>query len=92
MFRGNSITIQSQSRATRELENLLESTMRSEAVEFPSLRMAPDITINFLRDDYVTILDVYANGGLLRDRISETTWRVSKPDELAALVRRHRRS
>jgi hypothetical protein len=87
MIQASSLTVQSQVRATRELEDFLDGIMRSKHVEFPALRIAPDITINYVREDKVTILDVYANGGLLKDRISGKTWRVSKPEEFVALIR-----
>jgi hypothetical protein len=50
--------------------------------------MAPDVTINLLSDEGSRILDVYANGGLVKDRISAQTWRVASPHEFqAAIVR-----
>jgi hypothetical protein len=87
MIEANSITIRAHAHATKGLEDLLEGILRSDPVEFPQLRMAPDITINYFRDEQVTILDVYANGGLLKDRISGKTWRVQENTKLAALVR-----
>jgi hypothetical protein len=84
-----SITIHTQARATRGLENLLENTMGTSPVPFPELRMAPDITINYVGEEGVLILDVYANGGLVRNRVTGRTWRVQEPDVLAAQVRQH---
>jgi hypothetical protein len=89
MTAANSITIQGGAQVTRAMVELLEGTMRSAPVEFPVFRMAPDVTINYVRDEDATILDVYANGGLLKDRVTGKAWRVEKPDELMALVRQH---
>jgi hypothetical protein len=84
-----SITIQANVRDATGLSAVLEEIIRNEPVEFPSWRMAPDITINYVRDEQVMILDVYANGGLLKERISGTTWRVQNATEFQALVRQN---
>ncbi len=73
--------------AAQSLVRVLNSVMDSEPVPFPALRMAPDVTINYSDDEKATILDVYANGGLLKDRLSGKAWRVENPEELNTSVR-----
>jgi hypothetical protein len=87
MIAASSINIQAGVRGAEGLSDMLTRVMRTEPVEFPSLRMAPDITINYSDGRSVTILDVYANGGLIKDRIAGTAWRVENPTELHELVR-----
>lgn len=71
-----------------ELAPLLDVLMRTKSVEFPNLRMAPDITISYYSDKRVIILDVYANGGLVKNRITNTAWRVENVRELQTIVRK----
>jgi hypothetical protein len=81
------LTVRTDINSAPELHGALESIMSTQPVEFPSLRIAPDITINFSRGQEVRILDVYANGGLLKDRITGVTWRVQNPKNLQVLIR-----
>lgn len=82
-----SVSVGTQTTAAEALSNALEEVMRATPTDFPSLRMAPDVTINYVRGAVAKILDVYANGGLLRDRIEGTTWRVENAQRLQALIR-----
>jgi len=67
---------------------LLEESLRGEPVDFPSLRMAPDVTINYIRTSGdVFIIDVYANGSLLRDRITGRAWRVLNAEGLRTAIK-----
>lgn len=86
MSEANSLTIDSKIGASQAICAVLDGIMNSDSVEFPQLRMAPDVTINYLHDDQVTVLDVFANGSLLRDRISGKTWRVNQVAEFTALI------
>jgi len=70
------------------LAPLLDGLMRTKSVEFPNLRMAPDITISYHSDKRVIILDVYANGGLVKNRLTNTAWRVENVRELQTIVRK----
>lgn len=38
--------------------------------------MAPDLTINYVVNNDLRILDVFANGALIRDRVTGLAWRV----------------
>jgi hypothetical protein len=87
MIRPQSLTVQSGSRDVTGVAKLLEEVLRSPSVEFPNLRMAPDVTINYISENGVLTLDVYANGSLVRDRVLGTAWRVQRPAEFRALVR-----
>jgi len=82
-----SINVRAGTHAAQSLVRVLNSVMDSEPVPFPALRMAPDVTINYSDDEKATILDVYANGGLLKDRLSGKAWRVENPEELNTSVR-----
>lgn len=86
MTSGNSINIYSMEPNSKDLAKYIERILRSRPVPFPALRMAPDATINYYRKDDVLILDVYANGGLIKDRISGKTWRVKNSSEFSSLV------
>jgi hypothetical protein len=68
------------------LSQLVADIMQGVAVDFPPLRMAPDITITYQNGSAVFILDVYGNGGLLRDRASSTTWSVTRVEEFQGLL------
>ena len=83
----SSINIQAGTREAEGLSSMLQRVTRGEPVEFPPLRMAPDITINYSDERSVTILDVYANGALVKDRITGKAWRVENPEELHTAVR-----
>jgi hypothetical protein len=87
MIQATSINIRAGTGEAEGLSAMLQRVMRSEPVEFPQLRMAPDITINYSDERSVTILDVYANGGLVRDRIGGKTWRVEDPAEFHVAIR-----
>lgn len=89
MIEPRSFTVQGNARDARGLSAFLEHIMSGERVEFPNLRMAPDITINYVRDAEVLILDVFANGGLVKERISGVTWRVAEPIEFQSIVRQN---
>jgi hypothetical protein len=71
-----SITVRSDDDRTRGVAGLVETALETEPVEFPRLRMAADVTINYIRPADVLILDVYANGGLIKDRMSDLCWRM----------------
>jgi hypothetical protein len=70
------------SELTSEIENILEG----QTTEFPILRMAPDFTFNYTRQNQVLILDVYANGGLLRERSSGLAWKINNHERFQGLV------
>jgi hypothetical protein len=78
----SSITVRADSSDRTGLARALYAVMSGEPTEFPNLRMAPDTTINYETEEGVRILDVFANGGLVKDRVSGQTWRVSEPSEL----------
>jgi hypothetical protein len=84
-----SLSIIYNQRETAELASAIENILEGQPTEFPNLRMAPDITLNYTRANSVLILDVYANGGLIKDRISGLSWRVSNPERLQTLVQNH---
>lgn len=91
MSEANSLTINSQVAAFQEICGALQAIMRSTPVEFPKLRMAPDVTINYIHNGQARALDVFANGSLLRDRISGDTWAVKDTDQFTAAVVQHLR-
>lgn len=86
MNEANSLTVDTSLKTVRPIVDALEAIMKADAIEFPPYKMAADITINFVDGDNVRIIDVYANGGLLRDRISGKTWRVADPVAFSAAV------
>lgn len=69
------------------LKSRINTILSGPVAEFPLVRMAPDITINYPRGTEVWILDVYGNGSLVRDRISGKTYKVEDPDGLLEMVR-----
>lgn len=60
----------------REIASLMEIILATGPISFPALRMAPDVTVNYIRNEGAQILDVFANGALIQDRVMETFWRV----------------
>ena len=62
----------------RELITVIEHIINGQPIKFPNWRMAPDATFNYVRGEEVMILDMYANGSLLRSRISGMSWRVPR--------------
>jgi len=86
MIEPRSLTVRGSAENARGLSAFLENIMNGERTEFPNLRMAPDITINYVRDDEVLILDVYANGGLVKERTSGEAWRVAEPIAFQSIV------
>jgi hypothetical protein len=82
-----SLNLKSESTEALELTSILESIINTEPIDFPNLRIAPDITLNYQNKDGVIILDVYANGGLLKDRVKNITWKVHNPEQLQSMVR-----
>ncbi|HEX8491972.1 MAG TPA: hypothetical protein VF658_03965 [Pyrinomonadaceae bacterium] len=89
MVQPRSFTVQGNVRDGRGLSAFLEHIMDGERAEFPNLRIAPDVTINYIRDGEVLILDVYANVGLVKERVSGTTWRVAEPIEFQSMVQQN---
>jgi hypothetical protein len=83
-----SVTVDARSRTPSELAQFLEEIMKSGTIEFPPYKLAPDITINYIHGDQVHVLDVYANGKMIRDRISKATWSVPKRAEFVAQILR----
>lgn len=61
---------------TNEIIDVINSAFANDPVDFPSLRMAPDITLNYVHGNDVQVLDVYANGALIRDRRTGLAWRI----------------
>ncbi len=86
MSESSSHTIHAGAKDAAGLASLLEDVLKSTPVEFPQLRIAPDVTINYMESGQMKILDVYANGALLRDRVSGVTWRVDNPHDLNARI------
>ncbi|GEM_PF-2502145 len=76
MIESQSVNIRDDLGDATGLSALLNEIMDSAPVEFPPYRMAPDTTINYIHNGEVLIIDVYANGSLLRERISGNSWRV----------------
>jgi hypothetical protein len=83
------INIPPASLKSQGITNAIEEIINGNQVEFPQLRMAPDITLNYVRKNEVMILDVYANGGIIKERTSGTTWKVSHPEQFQALIKEH---
>jgi hypothetical protein len=83
----NSVTVHAADTRSAALAAVLDRVMSGVPIEFPALRMAPDATITYVRAGDARILDVFANGGLLKDRVAGTAWRVENADELAGYVR-----
>jgi hypothetical protein len=91
VYHGSSLTLHSRAGQVPALAVLLDRVMQSPRTEMPALRMAPDITVTYVRNDEARILDVYANGGIVRDRASGDTWHVANPEELATVITNHGR-
>jgi hypothetical protein len=70
-----------------ELTSEINSILQGQTTEFPSLRIAPDITVNYTVENQVLILDIYANGGLIRNRTSGEAWLVPDAERLQNLIR-----
>jgi hypothetical protein len=71
-----------------ELVLAIEAILDTKTIEFPKLRIAPDLTLNYERDDRIRVLDIYANGGLVKDRIHNDAWAVPDPERFQAVLRR----
>ena len=90
MATGRTVNVTQSSRSPEVaiVADLIETILESPTTQFPSLRMAPDVTVNYPRRNQILVLDVYANGGLIRERATGVAWRVINPDEFRqALVR-----
>jgi hypothetical protein len=83
-----SLNLVSANRETLQLTSVIDNILDTQPTEFPKLRMAPDITLNYIKENQVLILDVYANGGLIKDRTSGLTWKVSNSEQFQILVLR----
>lgn len=70
-------SLRPESNEANALLGVVETVLGGEPVEFPQLRMAPDATINYSRGNERMILDIYANGALVKERISGQCWRVA---------------
>lgn len=70
------------------LNNALENIIQGGLSVFPILRIAPDLTINYTTyNNEFLILDIFANGGLVKERISGRCWRVADVESLQIGIR-----
>lgn len=84
----DTLAIEETTSREQELSAFLDNILQEPLIEFPALRMAPDVTINYTRDDENVILDVFANGSLVKERISGRTWKVENTEGLKTIIRK----